>query len=546
MADRDIEVVIRAADEFSATLNKAKTEFNSTANEIARGSDRMQTASIRSFNQMKRQIMGVVAAFYTLKKGWDYAFEGLKNVEEAQESLTALKDMMDTITGAVQRVAAATATFVSGVLLFAISGFSNLVSILANWLSKLSELGEMLPWVGGKLQGVTAFLKDLSGFADESSEKLMNLSMASFQTGAAALQHGELVKKGKDKATAAEKEHFEAVSKTQDIMNKANKNYETAENKIRDLVFETAKLGATEEQLIAIEHAKFIATGATIDQIERYTLALQQNMEAQQQAATAKEAARLNEMAVSPETAAAKGAQTGLEVASAGGDVWAKHQLEIDVIKEKNAIILQSAMAAGAAQTEIERIESENRMRIAEQEKDFKLSIASQAFGNMAAIAQAGYEASGRQSKAAFAIFKAFSIAQAIVDTYKAATGAYAALAGIPIVGPALGAAAAAAAIAFGLMRVNQIRAMEPGQGTVAAGGGTTLPTTSGGMIGATTGSTPTSLTEQQRQSQPVTINLTVVNPLSDDNWAKITEEQLVPYLEKYTERGGTVNLNLQ
>ena len=47
--------------------------------------------------------------------------------------------------------------------------------------------------------------------------------------------------------------------------------------------------------------------------------------------------------------------------------------------------------------------------------------------------------------------------AQAIIDTYKAANSAYAAMAGIPVVGPSLGAAAAAMAIATGVMNVKKI-----------------------------------------------------------------------------------------
>ena len=64
----------------------------------------------------------------------------------------------------------------------------------------------------------------------------------------------------------------------------------------------------------------------------------------------------------------------------------------------------------------------------------------------------------GQQSKAAFAAWKAFSIVNAIIDTYTGAQKAFTSLAGIPIVGPALGAAAAGVAIAAGMMRVNMIR----------------------------------------------------------------------------------------
>ena len=52
---------------------------------------------------------------------------------------------------------------------------------------------------------------------------------------------------------------------------------------------------------------------------------------------------------------------------------------------------------------------------------------------------------------------KAISIAQTTIDTYQSATAAYKAVAGIPVVGPGLAVAAAAAAIAAGIMNVNKI-----------------------------------------------------------------------------------------
>jgi hypothetical protein len=68
------------------------------------------------------------------------------------------------------------------------------------------------------------------------------------------------------------------------------------------------------------------------------------------------------------------------------------------------------------------------------------------------------FQVLGQQSKAAFAAWKAFSIVNAIIDTYTGAQKAFTSLAGIPIIGPALGAAAAGVAIAAGMMRVNMIR----------------------------------------------------------------------------------------
>lgn len=66
------------------------------------------------------------------------------------------------------------------------------------------------------------------------------------------------------------------------------------------------------------------------------------------------------------------------------------------------------------------------------------------------------------QNKTAFRIGQAAAIAETTINTYKAATGAYSAMAGIPYVGPFLGAAAAAAAVVAGVANVQKIRAQQP------------------------------------------------------------------------------------
>jgi len=97
-------------------------------------------------------------------------------------------------------------------------------------------------------------------------------------------------------------------------------------------------------------------------------------------------------------------------------------------------------------------------MQFANFEKKTQLEKTSAVIG----IGEYGFKAMAGQSKKAFAMYKAFSIGQALIKTYEAATGAYAALASIPIVGPALGAAAAAAAVMAGMAQVNQIKAQQP------------------------------------------------------------------------------------
>ncbi len=95
-----------------------------------------------------------------------------------------------------------------------------------------------------------------------------------------------------------------------------------------------------------------------------------------------------------------------------------------------------------------------------------ELVAVSGAFGGMADAAKAF-------GKKGFAAAKAFAIAQATIDTFVAAQGAYASLSKIPIVGPALGIAAAAAAVAAGFARVASIKSTDPG---VAHAGLTSVP----------------------------------------------------------------------
>jgi hypothetical protein len=87
---------------------------------------------------------------------------------------------------------------------------------------------------------------------------------------------------------------------------------------------------------------------------------------------------------------------------------------------------------------------------------DEKLQQSSDFFGNLAIVFGQGNTRLGQ-------IGKAFAVTQALINTYSSATKAFDALADIPVVGPALGAAAAAAAIAAGLANVAKIEGFETG-----------------------------------------------------------------------------------
>lgn len=99
---------------------------------------------------------------------------------------------------------------------------------------------------------------------------------------------------------------------------------------------------------------------------------------------------------------------------------------------------------------------------IAKLKEQYKLDVASQTFANLSSIA-------GAESAAG----KAFAIAQTTIDTYQSATAAYKAMAGIPVIGPALGAVAAGAAVVSGLANVKKITSVKSPK---SGGGGVTNP----------------------------------------------------------------------
>lgn len=118
-----------------------------------------------------------------------------------------------------------------------------------------------------------------------------------------------------------------------------------------------------------------------------------------------------------------------------------------------------------------EQTTAQLRTKVDIQQRELQFSGAQSFFGSLSQLSKS------ENSKLA-AIGKAAAIAQATINTYQAATGAYSSLASIPYVGPALGAAAAAAAVAAGLANIAQIRSANTGFMT---GGSFTVPGNSGG-----------------------------------------------------------------
>ncbi len=144
-----------------------------------------------------------------------------------------------------------------------------------------------------------------------------------------------------------------------------------------------------------------------------------------------------------------------------------------------------------------------------------KFDIARNTFSVIGDLAKSFAGKSEREQKRAFNIQKAANIAGAVMDTYKAANGAYASMSGIPYVGPFLGAAAAGVAIAAGIANVNNIRNQEFGGGASAS----SAPSSTGSLGGG--GS----------NNQAITPNFNIIGNQNQTQLAQLNQAPVKAYV---------------
>ena len=125
-----------------------------------------------------------------------------------------------------------------------------------------------------------------------------------------------------------------------------------------------------------------------------------------------------------------------------------------------------------------------------------RLTMTKSTFGALAGFAQAFYIASGKQNELAFRAYQAFSIAQAMIDTY---LGAANAMASVPYPYNFI---AAATVIAAGLAMVATIASQSPGASSTSAA---TIPGASSGGYTYTspTANTWEDTTQQKQRTAP-------------------------------------------
>jgi chemotaxis protein histidine kinase CheA len=147
---------------------------------------------------------------------------------------------------------------------------------------------------------------------------------------------------------------------------------------------------------------------------------------------------------------------------------------------------------AAAKDAERRAKEREEELANAEAIKQARLDITKSTLNALSALNEAFTGESEQEQKKGFERSKKIQTAQALISTYESAVQAFKSLAGIPVVGPGLGTAAAVAATAAGLANVKKIQSQ-----TFQGGGG------GGGSSYSGTGGPGPSIAETAAQTPP-------------------------------------------
>lgn len=136
-------------------------------------------------------------------------------------------------------------------------------------------------------------------------------------------------------------------------------------------------------------------------------------------------------------------------------------KMEIEKLRKRNLKLVLDTNATRKEITKIVEREAERTAAIQKKiDKDvaeFKSQIYKEQGSAFISHLQDIADSNLKYNKEAFAVVKAYAVAETIINAYEAAQGAYAAMVDIPYVGPVLAVAAAAVALAAGLARADII-----------------------------------------------------------------------------------------
>lgn len=143
-----------------------------------------------------------------------------------------------------------------------------------------------------------------------------------------------------------------------------------------------------------------------------------------------------------------------------------------------------------------------------------------------------------KNNKAMFEVQKAYSIGTAMMDAYSSAGKVYARYAA----NPPLAGLMSAMALAKGVALARSIASQKMTR-SVGSGGGGVI---GGGSHRATGGSTvPYGASGESEYKGTQNIVVNIHNPLSDENWAKIVEDNIIPAIEGAGKRNVLLDVNV-
>lgn len=156
-------------------------------------------------------------------------------------------------------------------------------------------------------------------------------------------------------------------------------------------------------------------------------------------------------------------------------DLKTEEQIIEESYSRRLEIIRENTEEGATLRTELELRAAEERNEaltaIDSAKYSAGLSMAEGYFGGIGKLAASNNKELAGLGKAGLEAQKGMSIAQTTMKTYEGAMSAYSSLAGIPYIGPALGAAAAAAVVAMGASNIATISSQSTNVGSYATGG---------------------------------------------------------------------------
>lgn len=220
-------------------------------------------------------------------------------------------------------------------------------------------------------------------------------------------------------------------------------------------------------------------------------------------------------------------------------DEESRYRARLGAMAIYNEAVLREVETARSAQNAIEVKYTQEEISFAMKKRDLQIAYAGEAFGAASDAMLNLYNMTGKKNKEMFQVMKAFAIAETIISTYSAAQKSFDK--GITETGSYWGGVAyAAAATLAGLARVAEIESQEPGGAASGRGGGSS-GSAAPSYQNSSSSARATASQDTAKAPQQVTVN--VYNPLSDQNWQKIVEENIVPAINSAAERNIVVTV---